>query len=69
MRPPTSSVPVGFRVQRRYEGNRLAEDCQARAYEQAVPTVDRFDGAVPLPVPDADNRVGVEPVQVKGVAA
>jgi hypothetical protein len=69
MRPPTSLVPVGFRVQRRYEGNRLAEDCQARAYERAVPIEHAFDGVVPAPEPDADDRVGIESTPAKGVAA
>jgi hypothetical protein len=45
MRPGASSVPVQRRVVRGYYFNRMARDCQARAYEQALPNA----GHTPLP--------------------
>jgi hypothetical protein len=39
MRPPAGSGPPGTQVQRKFEGNRLARDSQARAYQQVLPVV------------------------------
>jgi hypothetical protein len=69
MRPQGSSALAGLRVQRHFEGHRLAEDCQARAYEQAVPIVDRSESVAPMPNQADEDRVGTESVQAKGVAA
>lgn len=69
MRPQSSLVPTGLRVQRDFEVHRLAADCQARAYEQAVPIIDRFSLAAPMPKQADDDRVEVESLQAKGVAA
>jgi len=39
MRPPSGSGPPGIQVQREFEGNRLAKDSQARAYQKVLPIV------------------------------
>jgi hypothetical protein len=39
MRPPSGSGPPGMRVQREFEGNRLAQDLQACAYQKVLPVV------------------------------
>lgn len=41
MRPPLGTGPPGLQVQREFEGNRLAKDSQARAYQKALPVVRR----------------------------
>jgi len=69
MRPQASSVPAVLRVQRHFEGHRLAEDCQARAYEQAVPISDRSDAVILMPKQAEDDRIEIETLLAKGVAA
>jgi hypothetical protein len=39
MRPASGTRPPGLQVQRVFEGNRLAGDSQARAYQQVLPVV------------------------------
>jgi hypothetical protein len=68
MRPPSGTGPAGLQVQRQFEGNRFAQDSQARAYQQLLavlrgsPTRTRSTG------PRGGNR---EPtlVEPEGVAA
>ena len=69
MEPDASSRPLCFRVNRRFEDNRLAMDCQARAYEQALPVVrpSAFAQGALNQVDDAE--VVSETVAEKGVAA
>jgi hypothetical protein len=54
-------------VERAFEPNRLAEDLQARAYEQVVPVVVGSLAARRRKVEDADAPE--ETLQAKGVAA
>lgn len=58
MKQEASSRPARLRVQRQFEANRLAGDCQARAYEQAVPVVGRSEFAVVL-----SSQADVDPVE------
>jgi hypothetical protein len=37
MKPPSGSGPPGIQTQREFEGNRLAKDNQARAYQKLLP--------------------------------
>jgi hypothetical protein len=37
MKPPSGTGPPGRAVQRAFEGNRLAGDSQARAYQKVLP--------------------------------
>ena len=39
MRPPSGTGPPGMQVRREFEGNRLAKDSQARAYQKVLPVV------------------------------
>lgn len=39
MRPPLGTGPPGIQVRREFEGNRLAKDSQARAYQKVLPVV------------------------------
>ena len=39
MKLPSGSGPPGMRVQRQFEGNRLAQDLQACAYQKVLPVV------------------------------
>jgi hypothetical protein len=39
MRPASGTRPPGLEVQREFEGNRLAGDSQARAYQKVLPVV------------------------------
>jgi len=39
MRPPSGTGPPGIRVQRVFDGNRLAKDSQTRAYQEVLPVV------------------------------
>ena len=39
MKPPSGTGPPGIEVQRVFEGNRLAGDSQARAYQKVLPVV------------------------------
>ena len=39
MKPPSGTGPPGLQVQRTFEGNRLAQDSQARAYQQVLPVI------------------------------
>jgi hypothetical protein len=41
MRPPSGTGPPGIQIQvrREFEGNRLAKDSQARAYQKVLPVV------------------------------
>jgi hypothetical protein len=39
MKPPSGTGPPGIQVQRVFEGNRLALDSQARAYQKVLPIV------------------------------
>jgi hypothetical protein len=41
MRPPAGTGPPALKVQRQFDGNRLAQDHQARAYQQVLPAVRR----------------------------
>jgi hypothetical protein len=41
MKPEASSGPTRLAVSREFEPNRLAEDCQTRAYEQVLPVLDQ----------------------------
>ena len=41
MGPDASTAPPGPRVERRSETNRLAKDCQVRAYEELLPIIRR----------------------------
>jgi hypothetical protein len=46
METENASAPTGLRVQRRFEASRIADDCQARAYEQIIPAAaERASGA------------------------
>lgn len=66
MRPPSGSGPPGMRVQREFEGNRLAKDSQVRAYQKVLPDVrsETRSGAGQLEGGLEDSLVGQE-----GVAA
>jgi hypothetical protein len=72
MRPLVSAAPAG-RVKRRFEAHRLARDCQARAYEQAVPLAVVADSILTPDRVEQDrvgqDRVEQESLQAKGVAA
>jgi hypothetical protein len=37
MKPPADTAPPGLPVQRAFEGQRLAQESQARAYQQVLP--------------------------------
>lgn len=39
MRPPSGTGPPGIEVRREFEGNRLARDSQARAYQKVLPVI------------------------------
>lgn len=67
MRPQATAGPPCLRVERAFEPNRLAEDLQARAYEQVVPVVVGSLAARRRKVEDADAPE--ETLQAKGVAA
>lgn len=43
MTPDVSGGPTGLAVRRQFEPNRLAEDCQTRAYEQVLAVVDQAE--------------------------
>ncbi len=48
MKTDALPTPVGLKVRRRFESNRLAADCQVRAYELILPVaVSREIGPVP----------------------
>ncbi len=69
MKQEASSPPTRRWVRRRFEANRMAAECQIRAYEQVLPTADRADSAFPQP---ADVAVGRgksgSPLIARGVA-
>jgi hypothetical protein len=69
MRPQASSAPVVFQVHRRFEANRLAGDCQARAYEQVVPIAGEGASASTKATQAECFRVEIESLQAEGVAA
>ena len=67
MKPASGTGPPGLQVQRAFEGNRLARDSQARAYQQVLPVVrsqTRSGGAGPRQQERDESLVGPE-----GVAA
>ncbi len=41
MRPKATPGPPGLGMHREFETNRFANDCQARAYEEALPVLSR----------------------------
>ena len=43
MEPASCTGPPGVEVQRQFEGNRLAKDNQARAYQKVLPVVCRSE--------------------------
>jgi hypothetical protein len=67
MRGEVSATPAGLQIGRRFEGGRLAGDCQARAYEQLVPEAGRSEpGPAALnPTPGGE----VHPITKEGAAA
>lgn len=68
MKQDASSTPARLRVRRRFEANRLAEGCQAQAYEQVLP-VDRPESALWMPSEAEDKSGTIEPqFAAKGVA-
>lgn len=67
MRPQATAGPPRLRVERAFEPNRLAEDLQARAYEQVVPVVVRSLAVRWREVEDVETPE--ETLQAKGVAA
>jgi hypothetical protein len=69
MRADTATGPPDLRVQRRAEINRLAKDCQARAYEELLPIIRRCR---PSTAATAEAEMASTPCQrslQKGVAA
>jgi hypothetical protein len=57
MKPPLRTGPPDRQVQRAFEGNRLAKDCQTRAYQKVLPAVRR-----------SQTRIGVTgPLGEKGL--
>jgi hypothetical protein len=69
MKQEASPTPTRLWVRRRFEANRMAAECQSRAYEQVLPTADRADSASHRPVDVAVERgKSGSPVVAKGVA-
>jgi hypothetical protein len=69
MGPEASSTAGGFKVGRHFEGNRLAGDCQARAYEQVLPVAGRSEFPVAAPEPVDGEGVPISTITKEGVAA
>jgi hypothetical protein len=73
MRPPTSAGPPVRQVQREFDGSRLAQDHQIRAYQKVLavvrrsPTRTRVKG--PRDVTQAGEKVPETLVCQEGVAA
>jgi hypothetical protein len=68
MRTEVSSAPVGLRVQRHFDGNRFAGDCQARAYEQILPVAGPSETTQRASSPGSLAEVK-QPLAEQGVAA
>ena len=68
MKQEASSTPTRLRVRRRFEANRMAAECQMRAYEQVLPTADRANLARSRSVEVAVERgKSASPLVAKGV--
>lgn len=57
MKQDPSSRPAHLSVQRQFEPNRLANDCQAQAYEHVLPVGGRSEFAGVLPRQTDGNQV------------
>jgi hypothetical protein len=68
MRLDASSKPVRLGVHRQYEVNRLAKDCQARAYERVLPIAGRSEFTVVPNQADGEQEESETRTQ-EGVAA
>jgi hypothetical protein len=68
MRPEASSS-AGFKVDRCFEGHRLAADCQARAYEQVLPVAGRSEFAMEPVNQAAGTGVKINTLTEEGAAA
>ena len=69
MRPEASAGPTRLTVRRQFEPNRLAEDCQSRAYEQVVPVDGQAELAALTCQHVDDAQAAGANLQQKGVAA
>lgn len=68
MRPAGGSAPPGVPVQRQFEGNRLAKECQARAYQKLLPMTGRSESTTSRMEPfGGDGEESL--VRQEGVAA
>ena len=67
MRPEADRGPPRLGVQRQFEPNRLAEDCQTRAYAEVLPLERR--GEATVTTLSAEELLGKEQVLQGGRAA
>jgi len=68
MRPPSGTGPPGIGVQRVFDGNRLAKDSQARAYQEVLAVVYRLETGIGVTGRCVTDREE-SPVSQEGVAA
>jgi hypothetical protein len=69
MKPGVAPGPSRLDVHRRFETNRFAPSSQARAYEEALPIVERRETkAAPVALREL-SWLATEPLCQKGVAA
>lgn len=68
MKPPSGTGPPGLQVQRAFEGHRLAQESQARAYQKVLPVVrgSQTNRSVRDQLP---SELEESPIRHEGVAA
>ena len=66
---PAGAKGVRGAVERQFEPNRLARDCQARAYEEALPIVCRSEGPGGAGDRSGMGRQETESAKQGGIAA
>jgi hypothetical protein len=69
MRPEVSSTPPVLNVRRHFETNRMAGDCQGRAYEQVLPVAGRSEWAVAASSRVNGNEVDISTLTEEGAVA